>query len=472
MTKIKPWLARLPEILIYMFAAECTFGASGRLLSVGSLSIRMILFALCFVVTLPLVLKKFKAIIRHPGLIAVLGYAAIMLIALAIGIFRDNLFGFMKNDITQVLTLALLPGILAVMDTAAKRDRLLNTVFYSALVVGVGTIGVYWVLPFLPEESITYLNTWINDRSLGGLAELITGTYRVYFRSQMFLQFAAIYGVWKICHAKGWKKYLYIVLVGILTYGMILSMTRGFWVGLAASAVLVLILQWKQWKKLLPAAGMIALTLVLLVAVTIGLYGKPYVITEFVNRFDPDLVILVGNEKPNPKPPATNPDPSAPSAPSKPPASGGQVDVNGINQEAAALRAQTLALSKEQIAKYPIFGSGLGANLDAIRDDGKTEYMYLDILMKTGIVGFLAFACAFFMPCGQYAWDRWKRRKEPQDPDGERNCYLVCGYVGVAVTSYFNPFLLSPMGIMMLFAVTVSIAMIKETPHNEKKETR
>ena len=57
---------RLGFSLLMTFVAECTLGSSGRWLVIGGVSIRMLLFVLCFVATLPALCSRLRQTMRRP----------------------------------------------------------------------------------------------------------------------------------------------------------------------------------------------------------------------------------------------------------------------------------------------------------------------------------------------------------------------------------------------------------------------
>ena len=86
--------------------------------------------------------------------------------------------------------------------------------------------------------------------------------------------------------------------------------------------------------------------------------------------------------------------------------------------------------------------------------------MYLDILMKTGAVGLVLFLMTFFgfLPV-QIRNELLKNNKTPLSWDSPviRNRVLTAAYLGVALTSFFNPFLLNPMGIALLMLTSTAV---------------
>ncbi len=459
------WIA---EILVYLFAAECVFGGSGRLLSIGGISIRMILFALAFAATAPFVWMKKNELIRNPGIIAVAVFGIVVVFSTVLGLINGNAFGFIRADVTSFLTLALLPGMIAVIDSKKKLHTLLNVVFYAAVAVAAVTTALHIGLAWMDDKTINAVNDWINARSLGGFAMLATHINRVYFRAQIFLQFSILIGVWKIWAVKSIVKRVVLFLCeGIMLFAVIASYTRSFWIGFAISAIIALILEWRNWKKLISVA-MIACTLMLGIAgFSTVCYGQPYVFVEIINRFDSNLIVLSVDETIPTEVPGVETIPGTIGETTEPvetepvvgPAPTEEIDiVEKANTDAVNMRKDSLAALNKNIAEHPVLGSGLGTNLDGVREDGKTEYMYQDIVMKMGLIGLVLFIVAYFIPSAIHIFRRLKLFNQELDWNHSMvlTSFLVSGYIGVAVTSSFNPFLTTPMGILMLIITNLS----------------
>lgn len=470
-------MQRIAEMLVYLFAAECVFGGSGRLLSIGGISIRMMLFALAFVATSPFVWVKKTEILRNPSIIAVVILGVAVLVSTVIGISNKNAFGFIRADVTSFLTLALLPGMFAVIDSRKKIHRLLDVIFYATVAVAAVTAVLHIGLAWMDPKTINIVNDWINARSLGGFALLATHINRVYFRAQIFIQFAILIGIWKIGAAQSIAKRIILFLCeGLMLFAVIASYTRSFWIGFAISAVIVLFLEWKNWKKLFSFAAITVVLVVSMAGVSTACYGQPYVFIEIVNRFDPNLIVLSADAENEPTDnPGTDSVPGTPGEEDVPVQTEpviettpvGEIDiVEQANENAVNMRKDSLTALNIKIAAHPIFGSGLGTNLDGVREDGKTEYMYQDLMMKMGLVGLIAFVIAYFMTSVIHAYRRLKCiTKELHWQDSlVLNSFIVGGYIGVAVTSAFNPFLTTPMGILLLITTNLSVMQKNSVP--------
>lgn len=427
-------LENAAAVAIIAFVAECTFGCSGRWLSVGPLSIRMILFVVTLLLTLPIVIKNFKTIIKNPKMIVLMIFGFLVLFSAVIGIRNHNKTAFVWNDLSSFLTFALFPGFFLVAQKKKMIMHIVNAIFWSSVFVAVVATVIHYSLPFLSGDQIMALNDWINNRSLGGLALLNSGSFRIYFRAEIFLQVAILFGVWKIKTAKPSNKIWLYLSEAFLTFAWLVSYTRGFWLGLAVTVIVFLLFEPGLWKQCIISAGVTLVLVIGFLGISWACYGQPAGMTEAMNRVNISRTYQDREDTT-------------------------QTDV--ANKNAAELRSHSLVMLKEKIIKHPLVGNGLGANLDGIRNDGKTEYMYLDLLMKLGLVGFAFYLLVSFgfLPSfiKKLKEDRNSHSDEKTNSNRVYSSMLVAAFIGVAVTSMVNPFLSTPMGIMLLMSVYVSV---------------
>jgi hypothetical protein len=264
----------------------------------------------------------------------------------------------------------------------------------------------------------------------------------------------------------------YLTGTSLVAMGLVLSLTRAFWLGAAAALVVLLILSVRDAGRLLRNVGLVVVGLVILVTVSVAAYRGPALIVAAAERLSPGLVVvlppgespdradsgevLIGTTTSTDAPtdatqPTSTPTPTATQPPEMPSA--------GDDPDAAAveIRSRTLELSKERIRERPLTGWGLGYNLDEIRQDGRTEYMYWDLLLKLGAPGLALFVLL-------YAWMPVRARiRRPGGGASTASMALSASLAGVAVTSYFNPFLNSTLGILVLL-VLVGVAKAEQEP--------
>lgn len=444
---------KLSMIALSVFALECVLGCSGQWLKFGPLSIRMVLFAICFVLTLPNVFRRLKALVRNPGLVCTILFGIYLVIAALIGWKNGNRTNFIVADITGCMSLALLPGILATVYDRKRLTQLTDMVFYGSLVLGIVTLGLHFFFAFARNWQINAINDWLNNHYMGGFASMAWGMQRIYLRSQIFLQVGLLIGLKKIWDAKGAMRYWLYVAEGAILFACLMSFTRGFWLGFGLSAIFLLILTPSQWKRYLITVGLTLVVVVAFFLMSTVAYRQPVAAKNFIGRFNPNL-ISGAVIPPSYGDTSQIPDEKDP-------------DDMDADEKAVLLRQETLAMLGKNIKDKPLFGNGLGTNLDGIREDGKVEYTYFDVLMKMGAVGSALFIGVFFLPFYQLLKKRFRtfqaRQKIAWDSPEMENLVLLAAYFGVVATSYVNPFLLNPMGILLTMLVITAARPIQET---------
>ena len=431
--------------LITIYIVEIVMGCSGRWIDFGYISIRMLLFISCVLFTTPYVFANFKKTILNPQIISIFLLFLYLILSAIIGLKNNNKFSFIFADITGFLKLALYPGLKAFLSSKEKLNRCLKTIYIASVLLALITVFLHFLFAFAAPSFIRELENNLAEKSMGGIALLQTGIYRIYLRSQIFFQVAILLGAWAIIYKKDIQKKLIYLCEGILLFALILTYTRGFWLGFAISAIIVLIAEFKNFKKLLLIAGIAFLVTVVLFVASTVVYQGPKAFQEVINRFDPSLTVMFSDD-------TTEFETE-------------EAKIEENNKGAVELRAATLMGSWKKISQKPIIGNGLGTNLDGIREDGKTEYMYLDIIMKMGIIGFILFCIVFFEPVFVQIKNQIMSKKI-QDSEwidfNSMNKYLVASYVGILITSYVNPFLLNPMGVTLFILTGISVHMARE----------
>ncbi len=432
---------RIAEVILYIYTVECVLGCSGRWASFGPVSIRMILFTIAFLAAAPAVIYERKRLARSVPVLLMLLYFAFLAMGLAFGLQNGNNRLFIRMDLTCFLGLALLPGILAVVRDEAGLERLLNVVYRSSVVLALITAVLHYMVAFAGLYSAVKINFMlILPRQMGALGLYDSGVLRIYLKSQVFLQFAFLIGLKKAIAATKKNRILIALCEGLILFAVVLSFTRGFWLGLGASLVLIFALEWKKRKEMFRTGLAAAACFLVLIGFSTAVFGDFTLVGEIAKRFDPNLVVLSDKDK---------------------------IDVEyfykefGINAEenidAIRIRKESLKLLKERIREKPLQGHGLGSNLDGIREDGRAEYMYLDIFMKMGIGGLLSFVCLCLWAPAAYLYRRG--RKEPLPGSAG---FIMAAMLGLCLTSVFNPYLSTPMGLLML-SIACAAAWMRRT---------
>lgn len=430
-------------ISLYVFFFECTVGGAGRMINIGPVSLRMILFAIALVMTFPEVIRKFGSLCRI-GYFHALGlFFATLAVTAVYGLIRGNSRAFIAADLSPFLTLLLLPGAVAILDTRERREFAAGIVMWGSLAVALATCTIHAISPFVPDTFMENLSRFIADTESGGLAAYSYGAslYRIFLKSQMFMTLGALLFLRKSLDSdKKTSAALYIAASAVEIYATILSFTRGFWLGLAAAFMLFLIFRIREkTRKLVSVIALLSAFVILFFGISALLYRSNVTFDAVINR----IGLTVGV------------------APSEEHADFSDMEhSSGIGDE---IRDKTLDSLYGHLKTKFFTGYGLGANLDGIRTEGKTEYTYLDMLMKLGVPGFIVFIWVttwHAVRTGEDSLRRLFRRKKSGEqapaPTGDLAPALACGYVGMLISSIWNPFLLSPMGMLMLILLAVA----------------
>jgi hypothetical protein len=413
-------------ILFLMMAGCCIFG-SGRVLSFGDVGLRMLLLAVLMVVSLPLIISQWRQLAKNRYIQLVALFFLWLVLSAVIGFARGNDSSLLLTDLKGFGYFLFLIPALCVLNSHKRILGLMKLILYSSGVLAllhIGTFISYLIDPFRTEW---FLLEFLQSH-LGWLDKINFTMTRLFFRSVVYLicgcGFALYFYVYKE------KKLLYPMLAGLCLFAILLSYTRSIYFGVAIAAFLCIVcilLQGNaQQRKRLISFAALTLTLFLLITAVFSLTQK-----EDYLGFAFDRVFSL----------AHTPTESAQRTLSVHPllASTSLEDYLESSKESDLLRAQTI---EEMVAKFwdsPLFGSGLGIHWDVRAETGGiSEYFYLDLLAKTGIIGFVLYLSPIL-----YTVFLWL--KKGTDPTKMIWMNVLFGFLAV---SYFNPYMNSSLGIL------------------------
>lgn len=416
-------------VILTAVVAEAAIGSSGRWFVVGPLSIRTILLGACLVAGLPLVWRERRYLLGE-GIVWVTSLFVLTLAVSALWAYHlGNATTFIVNDLTTFSALLLVPTVVALRLSVTEVARLLAVLFVSATALAAVTMAIHVLIPLGVLDPAATAD-WLSDRSLGGLTDVGEDVHRIYFRSQILFLPAFLIGLQRIARAEG-RRLLWLAGTSLLAVGLILSLSRSLWIGFALAFIVALMWCSRDLLALLRAAALAGAGAAALVLGSMAVYGGPALPTVAVERLDPSLAVGVPGVEDQPAEDKTS-------------------DLSGADAESVALRGITLVLTQEKIRERPITGWGIGYNLDSIRSDGRTEYMYWDMLMKLGLVGMVPFLLTYaWLPLGVL-----RRGRLLGFASDAR--ILSAGLIGVVAASYFNPFLISTLGISLLLLLVAA----------------
>jgi len=354
-----------------------------------------------------------------------------ILIGLINGLIRGQAPALIFADFNAWLYfLLLLPLIVVYGDLNEDKAARLQTVFLAA-VIWLGLKTLFLLFIFTHNSSwAPDIYYWLRKTLVGEMTPTTGGWPRIFIQGQIFSAIAFFLVFWSglarfkfkefFCRKNLWP----LFAAALFLSSVLISFSRSFWVGLLVALFFSLILVWRlySFKKAITAAGWLAGVAVLgflLIYLTVDF---PYWRTNSGNL---SSVFL---ER-----------------------------VKSDNEPALASRWSLLPILMKEIKKEPFFGQGYGATVTYFSRDPRIlqnsptgeyktyafEWGYLDIWLKLGIFGLLAYLFLLF-----------KLLATGLKAGFKHNNYiyfgLSAGLVFIAVTHTFTPYLNHPLGIGFL----------------------
>ena len=226
------------ETLFTITLLELFIGGSGRLLEVGSGTVRMILFAGCLVVSLITALSnrhKNSGIALAFGL--VICYLTVHLTALLIGLTKGNDLGTMMVEMQQSLYWLAAPFLALVLSSHDMVTHAAKLIRVSGVVLALGYIGVIVALLL---SLIDYRELYI---ALSSTGEFMFRTETFFFyKGFIYLAISAVFFI-------STEDKSLLIWGTIVIMALALTLTRGFMLATALSVVLLLFTQ-RRWRHL------------------------------------------------------------------------------------------------------------------------------------------------------------------------------------------------------------------------------
>lgn len=346
----------------------------------------------------------------------------------------DNIF-FDANN--WLFLLIIFPAIsaLSIKDNLATIfDIFLSAVYW----LSIKTYLLLYLFSHFNENIIGAVYKWIRDTGVGEITQMDMGFYRIFFQSHLYIFLAffiiLIYLIFYIINNSYLKifkdKHFYFILLNLSIFFSILliSLSRSFWIGLLFGLIISLFVVYNEkmrWKKiaLLLFSGLISVFISLLLIILIVKFPFPSPIAEI----SPEKIISQRSRQ--------------------------------ISSEAAASsRWNLLPELLKEILKNPILGSGFGKTITyrsndprAINEsiDGKFtsyafEWGWLDIWLKIGLAGFIAYLTIIFKLFVGFF------RFKLQSFYG-----FAISLISILVINIFTPFFNHPLGIGLLIWVAI-----------------
>lgn len=447
---------KLSFVLLCVLMADCCIFGAGRTIMIGPFGFRMALVALTLLVSLPVMFRDFGFLIKRKVLWLFGILAAWLLIQAVRGI--TNTPSVWAADVKGYCYFLMLVPAICVLNSKSRIHRLMKVMLYASGVLAVAALLLtYW---YKCDHALFVKIYFMDPQELIlDLSPLIDKVVpRLFFRSTNYFLVGCAFSIYFFATENGKFRWHYPVITGLCLFGMLMSYTRAVYLAAFVTAAVVTVvfmafsfrkMRIEFWKHL------IAATLVFVV-ITVGLGA--IVGTNYMEHGIRRVVATFGTEE--------APTNQVPVMPEKTENTLQVVRLSNVVWEEEPTEAQnnaemmttgsdlirdyTLRELKEWIRMAPIFGHGLGKGV-ACRHDGLTEYVYHEMVMKTGVIGLLI----YMLPVLWLVLSIVDRKHLSKPDKLIAGCWLavLLGFMGF---SYYNPYMNASVGILY-YCCTVGV---------------
>jgi hypothetical protein len=226
------------ETLFTVSLLELFIGGGGRLLEVGPITVRMILFAACLCASVLIAVFRPR---RDDGLVLALAlvtaYLAVHLTAFWIGAVRGNDLTFARTEMQQSLYWLAAPFLALALRSRRMVLRASVLVRVAGVVLAVGYIAF---VTALAAGAIDYQTLYV---FLTQSDEFMFRTESYFFyKGFLYLSIGTIF----FLALRGWNSAMWLLL---LTLALAMTLTRGLVLSTGFAALLLLVVQ-RRWKPL------------------------------------------------------------------------------------------------------------------------------------------------------------------------------------------------------------------------------
>jgi len=429
---------------IYILLTELFIGSKGYLFFIYlfnfRLSIRIGLFITILIVYLIRLLLRKNKLLFNKSFIFYYPYL-ILLLFIIIGTINGlahNLLTQTFLDVNGWLYFLLLPIILSGINSNHILKNIFSLLLSAITYVSLKTLFLYILFIHQFNLNLFPIYKWIRDSGVGEITKITDSFYRIFFQSHLYLIIGLIFLFLLLIFSKqlNINKKLSIYILSIITLAsLLISFSRSFWLGLLFSILVLFIIYIILEKSKLLKIFSTFTPIIFIFLISVFLIN--------ILSFD-----FSGNLK-------------------------NRLN-NSINEPAASSRiSQLKPLFKGTLYK-PILGSGYGKTLTYYSQDPRIlenspsgiyttyafEWGYLDIWLKLGIFGLLA-----------YFYLLYKILVKSYKLISNNTIYfwLLLSILALIITNLFSPYLNHPLGIGFIILATVIINYLNE-PGTKKIE--
>lgn len=398
----------IEEILVLIVFFDLIFGGSGRVLTLGSISFRIILLiAIILFIFILLWHNKICLNVLNKVLLFFLFYCILNVIVS----FAINNKSFIIDEFNGYLTIATSPFFIWFFRKHPKDFKLCINILGSFLFVfAIFSISVWFYCLIKGISSYVIIEPLLNKYFYGSLS-YIGNVPRLFLKSSIFLTIGLLLTT-RDCLQKKTKLNLFKFIIYV--FAIIITFTTSFYV----FTLFVLFLYLKEKKVFKNMKYLIIISLITIIAITIVV--KMGVLNVMISRFD------------------------------------GEYTMNNKMMQATQLLEKSL--------KSPLIGYGFGYTMNI--DYGysyslnvyKFEVMWLQLLLHTGLIGLILFAYHIYKSIQ-------KLNRLYVNYKNDDFIILKLGIIYICLVSFTNPFMNNSIG-LTYYAICTGVACMND---NSKK---
>lgn len=413
----------------------CIFGA-GDLISFGPVGFRQALLILLGLVSIPVMISRWKELIRNKYVWFVVAFLVWAFISIFFGPTDVEAINIIMPSFNSFIYFIILPIALVLITTRKRMHILMKTVIWGSLILSIITIAhlvLYLYAPSHIMEYVAYHGLHLNFFRIAYISNTIP---RLVFLSSLYMIGACVFSFYfSITEQDDKKKWLYWITIGLSLFSLLISYTRAIYLGIIVSAIGVGIIVFSskdkaQIKKFLFSA-IASFAIFAIVLSGFSLLAK----TDYLSyAFSRSAVTL------------QSPDQSSDQSSDSPDGDSDESvteQFNELTQQSDQGRLQVVTRLFNNIKRSPIIGNGFGF-------DESTEYFFLDIWGKSGIIGLLLFLLPFFEIIRQIFFVK----KKSIGNRTEQTLWLSF-LLGIMTYSLLNPYISSYLGIFIYICTMV-----------------
>lgn len=458
------FLNKLSLVFLCALMADCCITGSGRMLMVGPVSVRMLLFGLTILTAVPSMLEQRRALLTNKLLWAFGAWLLCLVINAVVGVVKGNELSLIITDLKGFAYFALLPAAMCVLNDRNRVHILMKVMMYASGVLGV--LLLLHLSAFLwAGETFMKLYVWGLSCNFSAMGRITATMPRLFFYSTNYLLVGCAFATYFQVVEKKIRPHLSLI-TGINLVGLLMSYTRSVYLAVAI-AIFVLVVGFclflgkAKAKRFWTQIGL-SLVAFCLVLSAFGIATKTDYVSYAVTR---TLLSFAQPPEEVTPPDQTEPSVDVQTEPiTEPITEPTVVDPETEAHQKATLESDQLRgnIIQELIAKIrlsPIFGHGLGA---AIEWRKVNEYFFLDLTMKTGLVGLLL----YMLPLLAAALIVFMHDRSMGEVQFQSAAW-ICVLLGFMAFSFFNPYMNAALGVLYYSCTLAAVNTVMKNKSDE-----